>query len=153
MRHLLLLLSLTLSTDGSASAAERDPVFDGVWEGTLEVVGTHGSGQLVDWLAEEAAEAEARLQLRGDIVRVSLGGRRITPAIGFRIAKHDAAALVYSASVEKGYVGTWQLSLTKVDADTLLVFAWRVRSSAEGEAVAHSIAHALSGEVKRRGRE
>jgi hypothetical protein len=56
---------------------------------------------------------------------------------------------VYSATVEKGYVGSWQLSLTKVDADTLLVFAWRVRSSAEGEAVARSIAHALSGQLKR----
>ena len=157
MRHVLLSLSLALFTVGTVSAAERDPVFDGVWEGTLEVVGTHGSGQLVDWLAEEVDEAEARLQLRGDTVQVSLGGRRVTPAIGFRIAKHDAAALVYSASVEKGYVGTWQLSLTKVDADPLLVFAWRVRSSAEDEAVAHSIAHALSGQLKRapsrRGRE
>jgi hypothetical protein len=149
MRHVLLSLSLVLSTVGSASAAERDPVFDGVWEGILEVVGTHGSGQLVDWLAEEADEAETRLQLRGEIVRLSLGGRRVTPPIGFRIAKHDAAALVYSATVDKGYVGSWQLSLTKVDADTLLVFAWRVRSSAEGEAVAHSIAHALSGQLKR----
>jgi hypothetical protein len=65
------------------------------------------------------------------------------------MAKHDAAALVYSATVEKGYVGSWQFSLTKIDADTLLVFAWRVRSSAEGEAVARSIAHALSGQLKR----
>ena len=157
MRHVLLSLSLTLCTVGSASAAERDPVFDGVWEGTLEIVSTHGPGPLVDWLAEEADETEARLQLRGEIVRVSLGGRQITPAIGFRIAKHDAGALVYSATVEKGYVGSWQFSLTKVDADTLLVFAWRVRSSAEGEAVARSIAHALSGQLKRvpsrRGRE
>ncbi|HEY3517628.1 MAG TPA: hypothetical protein VGL98_11325 [Gammaproteobacteria bacterium] len=149
MRRVLLSLSLALSTVGSASAAERDPVFDGVWEGTLEVVGTDGSGQVVEWLADEADKAEARLQLRGESVRVSLDGRRLTPAMGFRIAKHDAAALVYSATVEKGYVGTWQLSLTKVDADTLLVFAWRVRSSAEGEAVAHSIAHALSGQLKR----
>jgi len=157
MRHVVLSLSLALSTVGSACGAERDPVFDGVWEGTLEIVGTHGSGQLVDWLAEEADETEARLQLRGESVQVSLGGRRLGPAIGFRIAKYDAAALVYSASVEKGYVGSWQLSLTKVDADTLLVFAWRVRSSAEGEAVAHSTAHALSGQLKRapsrRGRE
>ena len=149
MRHVLLSLSLTLSTAVSASAAERDPVFDGVWEGTLEVVGTYGSGQLVEWLAEESDEAEARLQVRGESVRVSLGGRWLTPTMGFRIAKHDAASLVYSATVDKGYVGSWQLSLTKIDADTLLVFVWRVRSSAEGEAVAHSIAHALSGQLKR----
>jgi len=149
MRHVLLSLSLALWTVGSASAAERDPIFDGVWEGTLEVVGTHGSGQLVEWLAEEADKTEARLQLRGESVRVSLGGMRLAPSMGFRIAKHDAAALVYSAAVEKGYVGSWQLSLTKVDVDTLLVFAWRVRSSAEGEAVARSIAHALSGQLKR----
>ena len=157
MRHVLLSLSLTLSAVGWASAAEPDPVFDGVWEGTLEVVGTHGSGPVVDWLAEEADEAEARLQFRGESVRLSLGGRQVTPETGFRIARHDAAALVYAASVEKGYVGSWQLSLTKVDADTLLVFAWRVRSSAEGEGVAHSVAHALSGQLKRapsrRGRE
>ena len=149
MRHLLLSLSLALSTTASLSAAERDPVFDGVWEGTLEVVGTHGSGQLVEWLADDADVADASLRLRGDSVRLSLGGMRLAPTMGFRIAKHDAGALVYSATVEKGYVGSWQLSLTKLDADTLLVFAWRVRSSAHGEAVARSIAHALSGELKR----
>ena len=149
MRHVSLSLWLALSTVGSASAAERDPVFDGVWEGTLEVVGTHGSGQLVDWLPEAVDKVETRLRLRGESVRVSLGDWRVTPEIGFRIAKHDAAALVYAATAEKGYLGSWQMSLTKIDADTLLVFAWRVQSTAEDESVAHTIAHALSGRLER----
>jgi hypothetical protein len=142
-------LLLELSAFWPASAAERDPVFDGVWEGTLDVVGAHGSEEPVGWLPGGADKTEARLQLRGESVRFSLGGLQLARPGQFQIAKHDAAALVYSASVDKGYVGTWQLSLTKVDADTVLVFAWRVRSYAEDEAVAHSIAHALTGKLVR----
>jgi hypothetical protein len=103
----------------------------------------------VGWLAEGADRTEARLQLRGEGVRLTLGGQRLAPPLTFRIAKQDTAALVYSTIVDRGYVGSWQLSLTKVDADTVLVFAWRVRNFAEAPAVANPIAHALLGELKR----
>jgi hypothetical protein len=145
MRCALLLLSSTLWVVGAARA---DTVFDGVWEGTLAVVGTHGSGQQ-QWLPEGADSTEVRLDLRDDRARVSLGGRRITLPQDFQVGVHDAAALVYNADVYNGYVGTWQFSLTKLDPDTVLVFAWRVRNFAEPDAASRTIAHALRGELKR----
>jgi hypothetical protein len=148
MRHVLL-LSLALCILGSVSAAERDPVFDGVWKGTFEVVGAYGPEDQVGRIVEGTDSTEVRLRLRGETAQLTLGGVRITPQTAFRIAKHDAAELVYAATAEKGYVGTWQLSLTKVDADTVLVLAWRVQNFADGKAVAHAVAHALRGELKR----
>ena len=145
MRGVLFVLSSALCT---ASAARADTVFDGVWEGTLAVVGTHGSGQQ-QWLPEGADSAEMRLELRDDRARLSLGGRRITLPKDFKLGVHDAAALVYNADVYNGYVGTWQFSLTKLDADTVLVFGWRVRSFAEPDAASRTVAHALRGELKR----
>lgn len=145
MRRLLLLLSSAL---WAASAAGADTAFDGAWEGTLAVVGTHGSGQQ-QWLPEGADSTEVRLELRDDRARLSLGGRRITLPQDFRVGIHDAAALVYNADVYNGYVGTWQLSLTKLDPDTALVFAWRVRNFAEPDAPSRTVAHALRGELKR----
>jgi hypothetical protein len=140
----LLSLLFALCSVGSAFAAAGDEVFDGVWEGTLKLVGEYGADK-VRGLPQGADRAAARLQLRGDEVRFELGGRRITPDGGFRIAKHDAAALVYAMQRQRFAVETWQLSLTKVDADTALVFAWQVGTTKDRDANAHG----LLGELRR----
>jgi hypothetical protein len=147
MRHGLLSLSLALCTAAAAIAARGDPAFDGVWQGTLEVVSTHGSRQ--DWPLGDDASTIVRLELRGESAQLEFANRPIVPPAEWRVATHDAAALVYRTNVLNGYVGTWQLSLTKTNADTVLVFGWRVSTTAESAAVAQSDAQALRGELKR----
>ena len=150
MRAGLLPLLFALCSVGSTFAAAADEVFDGVWEGTLELVGEYGADK-VRGLPEGADRTAAQLQLRDDEVRFELGGRRITPDGGFRIAKHDAAALVYATQRQRFAVETWQLSLTKLDADTALVFVWQVGTTKDSDPNAHgfSASSGVSRSVRR----
>ena len=105
-------------------AAQSDPVFDGVWEGSVDVVATYGMKKRPDWLSRD--QYPLRIQVRGNTVSVRHDKRQLRPEGGFRIERHGAAALVYSDVASDWWIETWQISLTKTDANTVLVFLWRV---------------------------
>jgi hypothetical protein len=133
---LLVLLALP------AFAANRDPVFDGTWTGTLRVAARYDS------LARENSartEFPVVVNLRGDRAQVEIGeagriGTRLDDGFGrivglpngrhsgTQVEKHDAAAVIYAADTSGPLIQTWQMSLTKTEADKVLVFYWLVQN-------------------------
>ena len=110
-------------THGPA-AAQSNPNFEGTWEGTIDLVAMEGVPAVADFSPEE--QNAVRIQVRGPTANVTLGRAPIRPAGGFRIDTHDAAALIYANAASDTWIETWQISATKTDANTLLVFLWRV---------------------------
>lgn len=122
-------------------AITNDAAFDGAWEGRLDVVHRHGADELFR-LPETATNTVARLTVRGTEADVFLDGMQVNPGSGLRVARHDSALLVYATFP----LGTWQWSLTKLDADTALAFAWRVGDSST---LSDALALGFLGELKR----
>jgi hypothetical protein len=121
---LLLGLSIVIS---SSAAGQTDAVFDGVWEGTIEVVDSYGVVNPTLVLPEgDPSAISLRLEVHGSAVTITLGNDPRQPIGGYHIQKYDAAALVYSNVAADNWIETYQYSLTKTKADTVLVFVWRV---------------------------
>ena len=122
-------------------AITNDTAFDGAWEGRLDVVHRYGADELFR-LPETATNTMARLTVRGEEADVFLDGLQVNPGSGLRVARYDSAVLVYATFP----LGTWQWSLTKLDADTALAFAWRVGDSST---LSDALALGFLGELKR----
>lgn len=108
------------------AAAQVEPVFDGIWEGQIELVTTHGIKVPSRILPQAESPMPLTLEIRGRTGTVRFGREYILPAGGFNVERFDAAAHVIGQTVTTLWVETWQLSLTKKDADTVLVYLWRV---------------------------
>ncbi len=161
LRRSFSLASLAVLALAQPVAAQRgDPNFDGTWRGTLTVAAIHGAA------ARPAAdEVSLTIDLRGRKARVEFGDDAVNPGrglfawpfselpthrtTGVRIEKHDAAALIYSAGVTGDWILTWQLSLTKTEPDTILVFFWQVLNFKMDASADSKAAFALVGELTR----
>jgi hypothetical protein len=108
------------------AAAQGDPAFDGVWEGQIEVVTTHGVKVPSRILPRAESPMPLTLEIRGRGGTVRFGRETILSAGSFYVERFDAAAHVIAQIATPLWVETWQLSLTKKDADTVLVYLWRV---------------------------
>src|SRR5262245_60938086 len=119
MRARLLALLLAAALPAAAKDAP-DPIFDGVWEGTLDVVDRYDASDGRQYDGDPTLAV--RIEIRGKRVTVKVGDRMQGSRIdgGYRIDRYDAAALVYAKEVSWGYISTAQYSLTKTQADEML---------------------------------
>jgi hypothetical protein len=126
------LLVLTATIPGVV-LGQPDPVFDGTWEGTIEVVDVHGTTHPGRVLPRgNPSSLPLRIEIRGSAVKVALGINTGPPVAGaYHIERHDAAAIVYGYTVSDSFSQTVQYSLTKTNGDELLVFVWRVSNDTD----------------------
>ena len=108
------------------AAAQIDPVFDGVWEGTIEVAAVEGVRVPSRILPTDESPMPLQLEVRGRTATVKFDREFMLPEGGFQVEKFDAAALILAHAATVSWIETWQLSLTKTDADTVLIYVWRV---------------------------
>lgn len=96
---------------------------DGIWRGNLRVVSATSSTPAAFWHVGDTPQVE--IEINGDtaVVRVkSEVWRELRVGDGFHISRIENSAFVYSAQVANGWVENWMFTVTKKDADTLLVF-------------------------------
>lgn len=131
MRWLTCVMWLLLGTVSSGRAsAQLDPVFDGVWEGTINVVTSYGIRQIPKWLEPEAPR-RLRIFLDGDVVYVSIGNR-LASRERLIVDKLDAAAVIHKQVLNGNVIEIWQISLTKTEEDVVLAYLWKVVNSTDG---------------------
>lgn len=119
------ILALAVLAAGPADA-QSDAIFDGVWEGTVEVVAVQGVKRPSGVLPSKESPMPFRLEIRGKVATIRSGKRVLRPQGGFAVERFGAAALIYANAASDSWIETWQLSLSKKDADTVLVYVWRV---------------------------
>jgi hypothetical protein len=97
---------------------------DGTWHGMLDVVAATDKTPTRFWRAGD--RRELRLSIDGEtaVVEVKTGDdwQELRVSDGFRATQVEASAFVYAVQTANGWVEHWNLSVTKQDPDTLLVF-------------------------------
>jgi len=125
IRALVVALLLMLAAADQARG-QLDPEFDGVWDGAIDVVAVYGLRRPSAVLPGHESPVPLQIRVRGQAVTVWSGNQRLRPVSGFRIEKHDAAAVIVAAAETTTWIETWQISVTKTETDKLLVYLWRV---------------------------
>ena len=96
---------------------------DGTWHGTLEVVSSTKATPAQFW--QRGARPEILLVINGAAASIKIKGqdwRELRVGDGFRAFKIESSAFVYAVQLANGWVENWNLSVTKKDPNTLLVF-------------------------------
>jgi len=127
-------------------AAQNDDLLEGIWEGSLKVVGQYGvfdtrrSGRYPSSVSRlrierQVADGEIgiRLRIRDDGVQVSTfteRGRARRLNLNFSLARigGGASGIIASLHARGNEEGSWAFSTTLADEDTLSVVVWRLLS-------------------------
>jgi len=98
-------------------------LLDGAYSGALEVVAATDKTPARFW--QVGQKPELRIVIDGESARVDVEAgewRELRVGNGFSTLKVDGSAFVYAVQSAGGWVENWNLSVTKKDPDTLLVF-------------------------------
>jgi hypothetical protein len=134
--------------------AQRDPIFDGVWEGTIKVVASYGDRHAPEWL-QYGATRRLRIVLDGEAVSLTVGNRGLTAKDTLIIDKLNAAAIVHEQVLNDHEmfheIYLLQISLTKTETDAMLAYVWEVSNYTNLPAAADGskVAWAGVGELRR----
>jgi len=116
-------LCTVLSLVPSLSAGQPNlGVFDGIWEGTISVVGRTGSSP--DWLWPLGGSVGLRIGITNDVARVFVdqdGWRELPGGPGFRVEKRRSNALIYATRDDGRWSEIWMFSTEKLDWGSMLV--------------------------------
>jgi len=114
---------LIVETTKPVNWVQKFGLLDGSWQGTLEVIAATPATPAGFWRVGD--KPELKLVIDGESAVVAFKGndwRELRVGDGFRTLKIEASGFVYAVQTANGWVENWNLSATKKDADTLLVF-------------------------------
>jgi hypothetical protein len=96
---------------------------DGTWEGALAVVAATEKTPAQFWRVGDRPQIQVVIERDTALVRVKADDwRPLNVGGGFQALDLDPGGFVYAVQSANGWVENWNLSVTKKDADTLLVF-------------------------------
>jgi hypothetical protein len=114
---------LVVETTRPANWQKQLGVLDGSWQGTLEVIAATPATPAGFWRVGDKPELKLVIDGESAVVAFKAGGwRELRVGDGFRTLKIEASGFVYAVQTANGWVENWNLSATKKDPDTLLVF-------------------------------
>jgi hypothetical protein len=97
---------------------------DGTWEGALAVIAATEKTPAQFWRVGDQPQIQVVIERDMAVVQVKAAGdwRPLNVSGGFQARNLAPGGFVYAVQSANGWVENWNLSVTKKDADTLLVF-------------------------------